>query len=54
MISTPGLKYMLKSGRHCKTALIHAKDNPRTYKQIHIPTVVPGGGGVDGIPPQSF
>ena len=22
--------------------------NPRTYMQIHTPTVVPGGGGVEG------
>ena len=31
--------------------------NPRTYKQIHTPTVVQGGGGelgVDGIPHRSF
>ena len=28
--------------------------NPRTYKQIHTPTVVLGGGGGDGTPPQSF
>ena len=28
---------------------------PRTYKQIHTPTVVQGeGGGVDGTPPRSF
>ena len=32
--------------------------NPRTYKQIHNPTEVQGGGvggwGVNGTPPQSF
>ena len=31
--------------------------NPRTYTQIHTPTVVQGrvgGGGVDGTPPRSF
>ena len=29
--------------------------NPRTYKQIHTPTVVQGGGGgVDGTPPGVF
>ena len=30
--------------------------NPRTYKQIHTPTMVQGGGGdwVDGTHPQSF
>ena len=29
--------------------------NPRTYKQIHTPTVVQGeGGGVDGTPPRIF
>ena len=28
---------------------------PRTYTQIHTPTVVQrGGGGVDGTPPRSF
>ena len=31
--------------------------NPRTYKQIHTPTMVQGGGGgdwLDGTHPQSF
>ena len=27
---------------------------PRTYKQIPTPTMVQGGGGVDGTPPRSF
>ena len=28
--------------------------NPRTYTQIHNPTVVQGGGGVDGAPLRVF
>ena len=28
--------------------------NPQTYTQIHTPTVVQEGGGVDGTPPRSF
>ncbi len=28
--------------------------NPRTYKQIHTPTIVQGGEGVEGTPPGVF
>ena len=31
-----------------------AQFNPRTYKQSHTPTVVQGGGGVDGALPWVF